>query len=243
MGNRKKAEKRAADVPTWRTVHVPVERLVEPEGPNPNVMPPDEVAKLAQNMAVTGVVQPILVRVTTGPLPPVDGDASAWASSTAPLEVVDGSHRKEAALMAHIRTVPVTVIQVSDAQARALRVGMNRLRGDLDLAVVGRMLKDLADASAEASVAALAGYDPSEVNDLILAVTPTNAELDAMAALGGATPPPAESGSSEERRFLLEVAFLQKGDRDRVKKRLKELGDGDAAQGLFTLLAAAGDNE
>ena len=64
---------------------------------------------------------------------------STWLLADKPLEIIDGSHRWEAARNAGLARVPVTVIEATDAQAASLRVGMNKIRGELDLATVGRI--------------------------------------------------------------------------------------------------------
>ncbi len=226
--------------PRWRTVEVRLSRLREPPGPNPNVMSDEDMQHLVANMRAKGCLQPVLARGALPPPPPADplrptGDEleaeCAWLLSDDPLEVVDGSHRREAAAAAGLTAVPVTVITATDDQARALRVGMNKIRGDLDLAEVGRMLADLADQGASAADVELCGYDESQVADLVASVADVDREAEAMSALGSDAP-----AAERERTWSLEVhGFTSKADRDRAKRALRGRG-GTPAAALLSLV-------
>lgn len=243
------AAKPAADAPpVWRTLEVPLVCLREPPGPNPNVMSDEDLQTLAANMAKTGCVQPILARVMGDvSLPPnVDAGtpaANLWIATLAatPLEVIDGSHRREGAGMAGYTSVPVTVVRVSDDQARALRIGMNKIRGELDLGAAGRILAELQTAVdaglAELSVLSMSGYADDEIADLIASVTPPDQDAAAMSALGGDDPPTAGDADASARTYHLDVPFKTKADRDRARDALHTSGGGDLATGLLSLLA------
>jgi ParB-like chromosome segregation protein Spo0J len=239
--------------PTWRTFQVPIDRLREPPGPNPNVMSPGDLTLLAANIRETGCVQPILARTLPGnapppppyadPLRPTEDELLAeatWLLSDEPLEVIDGSHRGLASREAGLTTVPVTVVVASDERAVALRIGMNKLRGDLDLSAVGRILDDLAADGLLAPVADLTGFPPDEIADLLAAVRPIDAEAAAMEALSSAPDEDTEPPEDRPTRYHLDIAFDSRASRDAARRALKEAAGGDLAVGLSKILVDAG---
>ena len=239
----------SSEPPTWRTLAFPLDdRLHEPPGPNPNVMSEQDLQLLADNMRRTGCVQPVLARVLPGTdLPPsVPGNDDARWLDTAALEVIDGSHRVEAARRAGFVEIPVTVASFSDERARALRIGMNKLRGELDLSAVGASLTQFADLAAidgGQGDLQLTGYGAEDIADLIAAVQPSDDEANAMAALGGVSNDAPEPAAPKERRYLLEVSFADKAQRDRCRRVLDGLGGGDLRAGLLLALEQAGEGE
>ena len=89
---------------------------------NPNKMEPEQLSMLAEAIRRKGFLQPILVRRVEGQY-----------------EIIDGHHRTRAAREVGLTEIPCLVAtNCSDEDAAALRIGMNRFRGELDLAGTAR---------------------------------------------------------------------------------------------------------
>ena len=192
-------------------------------------MAPEDFERLVVAMREKGCLQPILARgalppaLPKDPLKPTKAELQAeqdWLTAETPLEVIDGSHRHTAAEKAGLAYVPVTVIEATDQQAMALRVGMNKIRGELDLATVGQMLTDLTDIGALSSDIALAGFGEDEIAELIAAVRPSDDEADALAALGDTAPPDNTPDVDPDQRFTRwRSASLQRRTATAPKRR------------------------
>ena len=88
---------------------------------NPNVMEPEQYGMLVEAIRKVGFLQPLLVRRTNGTV-----------------TCIDGHHRLRAAREVGLKTVPCVTVDAGDDQVTALRLGMNRLRGELNLALVAK---------------------------------------------------------------------------------------------------------
>jgi ParB-like chromosome segregation protein Spo0J len=194
---------------------------------NPNAMSPAEHARLVAAIREAGsVLQPILVR-------PSDEAAGPWARR---LEVVDGEHRAKAAHEAGVREIDAVVaLGMTAGEARALRVGMNKLRGSLDLGLVAAEVRLLAaGASLSPEVIAVVGFDRAELDAVLAATEPRPDEL-----LGSADGPGEEerggTPGKREAAATLTVKFAHVEDRDRVRAALAAV-DADPARALLSLL-------
>lgn len=98
---------------------IPVEQLYVPEA-NRSVHQTD-IDGLAQSVGEVGIIEPLLVRPSLGPL----GEPDRW-------EIVCGARRHAAAVMAGLATVPCVVRALSDDEATELRLVENVQREGLD---------------------------------------------------------------------------------------------------------------
>jgi ParB-like chromosome segregation protein Spo0J len=244
----------------FRTVMLPVGALAPP-ATNPNSMPDADYAALVANIRGTGFLQPVLVR---GPEPPraptyeddartvedLFGAEGAWRAALAlggargvvdatgvKLPIVDGEHRWRAAVEVGLAEVPCVVGDFDERTARLLQIGMNRLRGELNLGAVGRVLEELSAAGAELDELLLSGYAPDEVEGLLAAMRPDPVDLGDVGSVGGEDPGVAsDGGDGSGKAWVLEVVFETRKELQAVKKKLNRLGNKDFRRGLLKAL-------
>jgi ParB/RepB/Spo0J family partition protein len=110
---------------------VPIEEVV-PNTWNPNSMDSFMRDKLVKAIRKDGFVLPVLVR------PAPEGSASKW-------EIVDGEHRwRVASEELQMKAIPVLNLgAISDAEAKALTIKANTLRGEFDSVKLAQMVGDL----------------------------------------------------------------------------------------------------
>lgn len=118
--------------------YLPITTLV-PAPYNPRVMPEDEMAALVESIRTFGLVDPVLVRRHDR-------------------MVVGGHQRLEAAKRLGMAEVPVVELDLSDEQAKALNVALNRIGGTWDIPKLAELL-----ASLPADIQALTGFDEAEM--------------------------------------------------------------------------------
>jgi DNA modification methylase len=102
---------------------VPVARL-RPWPGNPRTMPASEMDSLRRSVSHWGMVEPLVVRRSDQ-------------------LVIGGHQRLEAAKALGMATVPVVYVELSDAEAKALNLALNRIQGEWDLPRLGELLEDL----------------------------------------------------------------------------------------------------
>jgi ParB-like chromosome segregation protein Spo0J len=232
----------------YRTVVLPVDVLVPP-AKNPNRMPPGDFDALVANVREAGFLQPILARGEAPPREPVAGDPpevveellaadTVWRLRSTRLEVVDGAHRLRAAVACGMTAVPCVVGPFSDREAKLLQVGMNRLRGELDLGAVARVLDELSAEGAGLPDLALSGYPEAEIEALLAAMRPDPEDLADVGAVGGPEEPAEEPAGGA---WTLEVVFETKKELGAARRKLRKLGGGDLRRGLLKALDEEGD--
>ena len=118
--------------------YVPIATLI-PAPYNPRIMPDDEMASLVESLRNFGLVDPILVR---------RGDSM----------VVGGHQRLEAAKRLGMTEVPIVELDLSDEQAKALNVALNKIGGTWDIPKLAELL-----ASLPTDFQALTGFDEAEM--------------------------------------------------------------------------------
>lgn len=199
--------------------------LIDPAPRNANVMDATMLAVLTAALKEAhargeDLRQPILVR------PKADGVRH---------EIVDGHHRVAAAQAAGFDTVPVVIRQMTDDEAARTAIAMNKIRGELNLGVVGEIFADLAGQGVMPEELATTGFSADEVDSLIRAALehpddelPPDMEGQASKPKPGAAP----------ETWELEVSFADRKDRDRVRRTARKLGGGDPATGLLRLVEA-----
>lgn len=207
---------------TFPVEDVLVENIV-PAKRNANRMEPARYRALVESIKRFGFVQPILLR------------EGFDESERECYEIVDGHHRFDAAKELGAKRVPAVVVgHLEDAQAALEAIGMNRRRGELDLAAVAEEFAELAERWGwKAPDLAASGFSVEEVDDLLQMAQADSTE----AALAGAELPAAESNEDEKpKEHLLEVSFASAKDLQRARRVLKKAGAGDLSVGLLSLI-------
>ncbi len=128
-----------------RTTQVSVASL-RPFPGNPRIMSASKMHKLLRSIQRFGLVEPLVVR------------GADWL-------VIGGNQRLEAARTAGLRTVPAVLVELSDAEAKALNLALNKIQGEWDLPKLGELLEELADLPNLDQT--LTGFDPSEIDSLL----------------------------------------------------------------------------
>lgn len=171
---------------------------------NPNVMEPHAYAYLVKGIRKYGFLQPILVVKENGAT-----------------ILVDGVHRKKAALEVGLVEVPAVVAKDRD-QAEILRIAMNKLRGELDLSEVTRQLSLMLDVGFATEELELTGFQEWEMKALL------DTQDDSHLLDDVDTSPP----STATKTFNIILKYGAESDRALVKEALEELGNGDLLTGL-----------
>lgn len=185
---------------------------------NPNVMSAAQFTLLKKAIATVGFLQPVLVR-----------------AEGARYRIVDGDHRANAARENGMTEIPCVVADLDDKD-RAVQIGMNKLRGELDLARVAEAFTDMVADGWSIKDLTVTGYAEDEIGDLLKAAssTPEQDIIDEGAAQMH-TPEPLN------KTWTLELAFESKAELSLAKRRLrKAAGQGVALSvGLLRLLEEA----
>jgi len=128
--------------------HVPIDQL-RPWPGNPRMMPPAEPEKLKRSVEEFGFVEPVVVRKQDH-------------------TVIGGHQRVEAARALGHTSVPVVHIDVTEAQAKALNLALNKIHGAFDLPRLATLLEELSDLPDLDET--LSGFDEREIDDLLAEV-------------------------------------------------------------------------
>jgi ParB/RepB/Spo0J family partition protein len=191
-------------------------QMLVPAESNPNVMDPERYEALVGAIRDMGFLQPILVRRV--------GEK---------FEVVDGHHRRKAALDLGYKEIPCVVEDYTQEETHILRLGMNRLRGELDLSTTAAVFASLRDAGCEAEQMALTGFSTGEIDDLLRASSRSAEEI-----LPEAVEAPEEEPDDAGKTWTLEIVFTDKGKYQAARKGLKKAAGkgGELSDGLMVLL-------
>lgn len=199
---------------------------------NPNVMDPDEYALLKETIRRVGFLQPILVR------PVAKGEAKKLGVPKDGYVLVDGEHRLTAGTELGMAEVPAVVVEEGADIGQALRIGMNRLRGRLDLTTVSRELDDLLRQSQRdpAELQWLTGFTTVEIDQLVRKAS----QHDVDDLLQQTNVPSGDAPDIEDnapRSFALRIVFESEADRATVRAALLRAAgpDGTMAAGLLAL--------
>ncbi len=170
---------------------------------NPNAMEEAEYDKLVRAIQTYGFLQPILVRESP------DG-----------LVCVDGHHRLDAAKTLQLKKIPAVVLQEGDPaleRHQLVQIGMNRLRGELDLGAIAHRFADLAD-EIDVEDMELSGYSMYEIEELIATVS---GDVDEDEILMGSAAGFEEKPPPPPKPFVLEIEFGTKEDMQACRKAIK----------------------
>lgn len=170
---------------------VPLKDLHDSPDPH-NHMPEAMFGRLAEAMRRFGCLQPLLVRSR-----PKGG---YW--------IVDGHHRQRAATKAGLTAVPCVVADSADDVAAVQAIGLNRMRGEPDLLVVGTILTGLL---AE-------GWTPEDLEVTGFALDEIEACVSSQPSaedFSGVTMPDVDA-APKLKKYVLRLEFASKGDLDLV---------------------------
>lgn len=213
------------------TITIPNPRtlaLVDVHDPakNPNHMPEDRFRLLVAAIRERGFLQPILARP--------DPSSSGYI-------IIDGFHRCRAARILGMTEVSAVVVESEEAGAAILQIGMNRLRGELNLSEVADTLAELARTGTDVEALTVTGFSDEEIRELLNVSTGvTEPEM-----LGGAfnegRDDVEDASTKVERPFTLELRFKEAKDLKLARAKLrKAVGKGgDLADGLLVLVKDA----
>jgi len=109
-------------------------------------MAEEERQKLVRSIQQFGMVEPLVVRRTDH-------------------LVIGGHQRLEAAKALGMAAVPVVYVELSDSEARALNLALNRIQGEWDLPKLGQLLEDLQRLPEIDET--LTGFDAEEIDALL----------------------------------------------------------------------------
>jgi hypothetical protein len=184
---------------------------------NPNRMDSEKYGLLVKAIEKFGFLSPILIRQTNETLP-------------YEYQVIDGHHRLRAAQDLKLDQIPAVLVKSDNEEMNALQVGMNRLRGELDLSMTSQILLELKSANWSMDDLSHLGFTIDEL-DIMLS---TEVDLEEFPESIEA---PAD-GMTSDKPFLLELEFESHEDFKEVKRKLKRAAGktGTLADGLLRLL-------
>lgn len=205
---------------TPQVISIPTARIhFDPE--NANRMPEHEYATLVSNIKQAGhMLQPVLVKERD------DGD----------YDMVDGEHRTRASADAGLTHVLAVVWDGTEAMRKAIALSFNKIRGELDLTAVQRILASLHEEGWSVKEMTMTGYREDEIGDLLKLSNDISPD-DIMQ-----NPISPSSNEDEEPReakpLMIELTFATVEDMKFAKKGLRRAaGKGrDLSDGLLKLL-------
>jgi ParB/RepB/Spo0J family partition protein len=211
------------------TVLVSVKRLTPLPGVNPNSMSDEDYKSLVDVIRSGSFRQPILARQS-----PTDPGS---------YEIIDGVHRTRAQTeIDENAMIPAVIIVANDAQARAARLSMNRLRGSINLSTAAAEIAWLAQQGWGLDQLSMTGFSETEVSDLIRA---TSTDPDEVMRGGSSLPDMTdEEDVRVERPFVLELRFTTRDELTKAKRHLRKASGqkgakADLARGLMRLIEGA----
>lgn len=195
---------------------------------NENAMSDQQLDALVEAIRMLGFNQPILVRRAL-----LDGKYQ--------YRVIDGAHRVLAMGRLGRDSIPAEVIECSDEQEVLLRLGMNKIRGQQDLARVSLSMDALLKLGMDTADLALSGFSKVEIDDLVAAAASSAHDIsDDLGQGAGAVEDSEPEAPAAEKPWAFELTFASKKNFQRAKRALKKAAGkgGDLADGLLALLDA-----
>jgi ParB/RepB/Spo0J family partition protein len=128
-----------------RIEHVPIDSI-HPWEANPRLMSEVELGKLMRSIEEFGFVEPLVVR-------------------RADNAIIGGHQRWEAAKRLGLATVPVVYVDISEREAKALNLALNRISGEWDMEKLGALLEELQRLPDLDET--LSGFSTDEIDDLL----------------------------------------------------------------------------
>lgn len=188
---------------------------------NPNHMDDLKFLELKNIIEKYGFLQPITVKK----------EGKAYT-------IIDGVHRFRAAQELGFEDIPCVVADsLQDIHdARAIQIGMNKLRGEMNMSEVATIMQAMVDDGWGAEELLITGFDPDDISFMLDSVAKESKDiLDDFPVM------PQEKTVEEEfedvKTFVLELSFTEKAKYNKAKRLLKKAaGSGDLADGLINLL-------
>jgi ParB-like chromosome segregation protein Spo0J len=205
-------------------------------------MSPQQRRKLGAAIDAYGMLAPVLVRRLPDDGLPDDLESPEATEAISRLdkitfETVDGHHRTDEAIAQGATEVPLVVIECSPTQAKVIALEMNRLHGDLDMAVVALDFADLSAAGVSHEEMLLSSFDQDEIDALIKSLSSVDQSESVMNGGAGGDDEPAEK---PDRPFELTLAFKDAAILKKINKALGKLAGGgrkpDRSLGLLRAL-------
>lgn len=194
------------------TVQIPVEQI-RFRADNPNSMDDTRYAALVALIRRFGFLEPCLVR-------PIGREDPEYGAPYL-YEMVQGHHRLKAMVEIGYTEIPCIVRELGDDAARALQLGMNRVRGELDLGAVARDLELLTQDSWGPDELGMLGFDASELDTLLAFARGVDSDLGAQ--IDGAVALPEGGPPKQKTRWVLELEFRTKDELVAVRRGLNAL--------------------
>ena len=114
--------------------------------PRKNLTPKDaEYKKLKRSIEKFGYVEPIIVNERTG-------------------NVVGGHQRLKVLQDIGTKEVEVSIVDLSEAEEKALNIALNKISGDWDMPLLNKLLEDLSKSNFDIS---LTGFDKKETDEAL----------------------------------------------------------------------------
>jgi ParB-like chromosome segregation protein Spo0J len=198
---------------------IAIEKIV-PNTWNPNVMPSEVMAKLAEGMQrtlkVAGKLPPIVVR--------------KHPDTKGLFQIIDGFHRWSVLKKMKQTVVDAFVLEVPDDLARVLTATLNYIKGEADPNKYPMLVVEALQANPDLDLEDLAKLLPENedmLQDLIFASEAATAALNAVMDARPDTENDSDSRDAEPERWVnlnfavpLEVASLVEAEIDRISERL-----------------------
>lgn len=185
---------------------------------NPNRMDSEKYGLLVKAIERFGFLSPILIR--------------QHVEAEAPFEyqVIDGHHRLRAAQDLKLDQIPAVLVKSDDDEMNALQIGMNRLRGELDLSMTSQIMLELKSANWSMEDLSHLGFTTDELDVML------STEVD-LEEFPESIEAPAD-GVTSDKPFLLELEFESHEDFKEAKRKLKKAAGktGTLSDGLLRVL-------
>jgi len=197
---------------------------------NPNRMSDQEFGSLVLFMKEEGAIQTVLV---------------TRSKKKGKYDLIDGHHRFWAAQQIGRKSLPAIVSEASINKAKAIGIGLNRIRGELDLSVSGDVMISIMEATKWTSdqLSLLTGFSSDEIEALTeRAIHDSDEVLEEVSLNPVDDDDPAETNTKP---YVLEITFADKATYQLCRKKLrKAAGPGrDLAKGLLTVLGEDADGQ
>lgn len=212
--------------------------LLHLERKNPNVMDPTTFELLCKAIANEGFLQPILVYERDDGFVVVDGVhrskaatiVRGWSDAKFADVFVEmnNTNRTPAEARRDLAAIPA-VVAPDETRAELLRLALNRMRGELDLAVVWSDLEAMLDQGFSKAELELTGFAEYEIDALADAFS---GDTDGDPDLSGAD---ITINEPKPKTYNITFKFGTESERAAAKEFFEHWGDGDVNEGLAVI--------